>query len=110
MGKREGKIEKALVARIKAIGGRVRKAKWIAWRGCPDRRLMLPSEYRRHLAVWMNEPRHSAQNPWVECKAPGVELEDYQAREHRKMRELGELILVIDSQEQIDRFFPLVLP
>ena len=109
MGKREGKIEKALVRRIKDIGGEVRKAMWIAHRGCPDRRAMIPKLWREHLRwVLPASANANGQNPWVECKATGEPLEDYQEREHKKMRRHGELVLIIDTLEDIDRYFPLV--
>lgn len=106
MGKREAQIEKALVKRIEAIGGEIRKAQWIGRRGCPDRRVMLPRPWRQHLAKSHLDFDLGVQNPWVECKAPGEELEDHQAREIRRMREHGELVLVIDSLDQIERYFP----
>lgn len=116
MGKREGKVENALVKRIEAIGGLIRKAQWVGRRGCPDRFVMLPTDRRRvylisrleddGLATAIDRPR----NPWVECKATGEPLDGHQEREIRRMRSRGELVLVIDSQEQIDRYFPLVLP
>lgn len=111
MGKREGKIEKALVARIEAIGGQIRKAQWAGRRGCPDRFVMLPSRHREYLSVRAGSVLHAhlRRNPWVECKAAGEVLDGHQEREIQRMRALGELVLVIDSLEQIDRYFPLEL-
>lgn len=92
---RESVIEKALVARIKALGGEIRKVSWIGRRGAPDRFVMLPSPHR---------------NIWVELKATGVAVEDHQIREHRRMRALGELVVVIDRIAEIDIWFPLPKP
>lgn len=103
MGKPEAQVEAYLVKRIKAIGGEIRKAQWIAHRGCPDRRAMLPKPWRLHLHCMF---RTGFQNPWVECKAPGEELEEHQVREINRMRNHGELVLVIDSREDVDRYFP----
>lgn len=107
MGKREGKIEKALVERIGAIGGHIRKAQWVGRRGCPDRFVMLPYSRRSKLASVLRMA--ATQNPWVECKATGELLDGHQEREIQRMRALGELVLVIDSLEQIDSYFPLEL-
>lgn len=83
---RESEIEQYAVKKVKARGGQIRKVKWIGRRGAPDRRIMLP---------W--------RCCWVEFKAPGEELEDHQAREHERMIELGEDVIVIDSFEGVDR-------
>ncbi|CAB4198819.1 VRR-NUC domain containing protein [uncultured Caudovirales phage] len=110
MGKPEGRIEKALVARIKAIGGEIRKSVWVGKRGCPDRFVMLPTRHRVHVVTVAEGLGRWVRNPWVECKAPGEPLEDHQEREHKKMRDRGELVLVIDTLALIDRYFPLVVP
>jgi hypothetical protein len=89
---RESIIETALVKRIKSFGGEVRKVNWIARRGAPDRYVMLPGPQK---------------NVWVELKATGVKVEDHQAREHERMRLCGEIVIVIDSLEAIDKWFPL---
>jgi hypothetical protein len=39
---------------------------------------------------------------WVELKAPGVEPEPYQLREHARMRALGQRVEVIDSIEAVE--------
>lgn len=78
---RERDVEAYLVARVRAMGGQVRKARWIGRNGAPDRRVMLPG-------------RSPA---WVELKAPGKRPTAQQLREHARMRLLGEVVLVIDS-------------
>lgn len=83
---RESQIEKHLVARVKALGGEVRKATWIGRAGAPDRRVMLPGKAP----------------VWVELKAPGVKPEAHQIREHNRMRRLGERVVVIDSIESVE--------
>lgn len=85
---RESTIEQYLVDQVKALGGEVRKVKWIGRRGAPDRRVMLPER-----GGW-----------WVELKRPGMDAEDHQLREHTRMRKMGERVLVIDSKEDVDLF------
>lgn len=92
---RERDIERHLVKRVKEQGGEVRKVTWIGRRGAPDRLVMLPSEY----PAFMQQKGHTI---WVELKAPGVEPESYQLREHARMRALGQRVEVIDSIEAVE--------
>jgi hypothetical protein len=78
---RERDVEAYLVARVRALGGEVRKARWIGRSSAPDRRVMLPGRAPT----------------WVEVKAPGKRPTAHQLREHARMRSLGEVVLVIDS-------------
>jgi hypothetical protein len=91
---RESTIERYLVRRVKALGGEVRKVKWIGRRGAPDRIVMLPDP----------GPGNGTFNNawWVELKAPGVEPESHQKREHKRMRKMGQRVVVIDSIEGVD--------
>ena len=94
---RERDIERQLVARVKALGGEVRKVKWIGRRGAPDRIVMLPvppgtGGYRAPI--------------WVELKATGVKPEAHQVREHQRMREMGQRVVVIDSIEGVEELLP----
>lgn len=82
---RERDIEKYLVERVKAIGGEVRKVKWIGRRGAPDRLVMLPGK-----------------TLWVELKAPGEKAKPHQVREHERMRRTGQRVEVVDSFERVD--------
>lgn len=84
---KERDIERALVRRVKALGGEIRKAAWVGRAGAPDRRVMLPG----------------LPPVWVELKAPGEVPTAQQVREHNRMRRLGELVEVIDSLEAIDK-------
>jgi hypothetical protein len=83
---RERDIEAYLAKRVKAMGGEIRKVRWIGRNGAPDRLVMLP----RGRAIW------------VELKAPGVEPEDHQLREHERMRKVGQRVVVIDSLEGVE--------
>ncbi|NYT44576.1 VRR-NUC domain-containing protein [Alcaligenaceae bacterium] len=39
---------------------------------------------------------------WVELKAPGEKAKPHQAREHERMRRMGQLVVVIDSIEGVE--------
>jgi len=82
---REGDIEQYLVDRAKALGGEVRKVKWIGRHGAPDRLVMSPGK-----------------TLWVELKAPGEKPKPHQAREHERMRKMGQRVVVVDSFERVD--------
>ena len=82
---RESKIEAHLVQRVKALGGEVRKVKWIGRNSAPDRLVMIKGN-----------------SFWAELKAPGEKPTPAQTREHERMRRMGQRIEVIDSIEQIE--------
>lgn len=82
---RESKIEAYLVQRVKALGGEVRKVKWIGRNSAPDRIVMLPDN-----------------TFWTELKATGEKPTAAQIREHKRMRDMGQRVEVIDSIEQIE--------
>lgn len=86
---RESAIESYLVARVKALGGEVRKVQWIGRKGAPDRLVMLPSLLLDRTI-------------WIELKAPGEKAKPHQAREHARMRAMGQRVEVIDSFEGVD--------
>ena len=96
---RESTIEKHLVARVKALGGEVRKVQWIGRRGAPDRLVMLPASWkgRKTSGFW-----DSDKTIWVELKATGVAPDAYQLREHVRMRKMGQRVVVIDSIEGVE--------
>ena len=82
---RESDIEDYLVRRVKAMGGEVRKVRWIGRRGAPDRLVMMPTA-----------------TIWVELKAPGKAPEAHQLREHERMRSLGQRVEIIDSLQSVE--------
>ena len=90
---RESIIEKHLVRRVKELGGEVRKVKWIGRRGAPDRLVMLPP----HAYI---DDAHCC--IWVELKATGIKPEPHQLREHKRMRKMGQRVVVIDSIEGVE--------
>lgn len=92
---RESDIEKYLVKQVKAAGGEVRKVQWIGRPGAPDRLVMLPP--RDQYAPFAHDV-----TIWVELKAPGKKAESHQAREHERMRKMGQRVVVIDSLAGVD--------
>lgn len=114
---REAIVEQHLVKRVKALGGEVRKVKWIGRRGAPDRIVMLPAyselarggritatEVREAMAAALTGRLHQPTTAWVELKRPGEVAEDHQAREHERMRKMGQQVVVLDSIEAVDKF------
>lgn len=97
----EAKIEKYLVNQVKALGGEVRKVKWVGRRGAPDRLVMLPGVtkvlHRNFPPLWTPPA-----TIWVELKAPDKVPEPHQAREHERMRKMGQRVEVIDSMGGVD--------
>ena len=82
---RERDIEDYLVRRVTAMGGEVRKVRFIGRRGAPDRLVMLPGR-----------------TIWVELKAPGKVAAPHQVREHERMRGMGQWVEVVDSFHGIE--------
>lgn len=125
----ERDVEAYLVARAKALGGEVRKVQWVGRRGAPDRLVMLPSSaspWAFSLAAPLERtaiPERDIEGDlvacakalggevqwvgrratiWVEVKAPGEKVKPHQAREHARMRCLGQRVEVVDSFDQVD--------
>ncbi|QII84203.1 VRR-NUC domain-containing protein [Bordetella hinzii] len=96
---RESQIENYLVRRVKELGGEVRKVKWIGRRGAPDRVVMLPPVASVANASGVSRfPR----TLWIELKAPGEKAKPHQAREHERMRAMGQVVVVVDSMDGVD--------
>jgi hypothetical protein len=95
---RERDIEQYLVERVKALGGEVRKLKWIGRHGAPDRCVWLPRESTGRT--------HGEPTLWVEIKAPGAKPEPHQKREHERMRAMGQRVEVVDSFERVEEILP----
>lgn len=97
---RESDIEKYLVKRVKELGGECRKIQFIGRPGAPDRLVMLPPP-RNDMGL-RSGPEKTI---WIELKAPGKKAEPHQAREHERMRKMGQRVVVIDSYESVDALF-----
>lgn len=96
---RESIIEKHLVKRVKELGGEVRKVQWIGRKGAPDRLVMLPL---RQVHTGGGVHYAAAMTVWVELKATDKKPEPHQLREHQRMREMGQWVVVIDSVEGVE--------
>lgn len=99
---RERDIEAHLVRRVKELGGEVRKVQWVGRASAPDRVVMLPllGRYGRYGSV---------RTIWVELKSPKTIVtfpadarERAQAREHKRMRAMGQCVEVIGTIEQVE--------
>lgn len=84
----ERDIEKALVARVKKLGGTCEKFTSPARRAVPDRLITLPG------GVII----------FVECKAPGKRPTLAQQRDHDKRRAMGCDVRVINTVEAANAF------
>lgn len=82
----EKTIETALVKRIKELGGKAYKFVSPSRRSVPDRLVLLPG----------------GRVIFVECKAPGKKPTQLQAAEHRRLRDLGFKVLVVDSLDGVN--------
>ena len=85
---RERDIEKYLREQVKAKGGIAYKWTSPGNSGVPDRLVMLPGR----------------PDIFVEVKAPGKRPTKIQLAQHRRIRDLGRCVLVIDSKEGVDDF------
>lgn len=104
---RERDVEAAFVERIEALGGETRKVKWIGRVAAPDRVAMLPGLREPGAFGPLHRVISYPATVWVELKATGEKPRLSQLREHKRMRALGQRVLVIDSLEAIDKHFPL---
>lgn len=84
----ESTIEKALVKRVKSLGGKCEKFTSPGRRSVPDRLVTLPGN----------------QIIFVELKAPGKIPTDGQLKDHSERRVLGCDVRVIDNLEDVERF------
>lgn len=92
--KRESDVEDYLLKRAKAIGAEVRKVKWLCRDKAPDRALFMPS----------------GTTFWVEVKSPSKgplfpsnAHERGQAREHEKLRRVGQVVVAVHNYHMVDQ-------
>lgn len=93
---KERDIERYLVQRVKAMGGEVRKVQWVGRAGAPDRVLML-GQWRFVGPVWVE-----LKNPQTIKTFPANAHERAQHREHERMRQLDQHVVVLGTFEQVD--------
>lgn len=95
---RESEIEKALTTGVKALGGEVRKVRWLDRRGAPDRLVLLPG---RDIQTSHNVVYAPAGVFFVELKATGKKPTKVQTREHARLMRYGLRVEVVDSLERV---------
>jgi len=91
---RESSIERYLVRKVKAAGGECRKFVTPGRRHAPDRLVLIPAG-----ATW--EESHIV---FVETKAPGKKARAGQRREHKRLRDMGFEVRVIDTKKLVGDF------
>jgi len=84
----EKTIERYLVNKVESLNGKAFKFNSVNNRAVPDRLCVFPYA----LLVF------------VECKAPGKKPTPLQRKVIKYFRERGQLVMVIDSKEQVDLF------
>jgi hypothetical protein len=84
----EKDIERALIAKVKTLGGTAEKFVSPQKRSVPDRLVILPG----------------GRIIFVELKAPGKHPTDNQSRDHERRRALGCDVRVIDNLEDVKEF------
>jgi len=91
------------VRRVKELGGEVRKIQWVGRIGAPDRVVMLPA------SPGVLDLDYPGNTVWVELKNPKTILtfphdarERAQAREHNRMRKMGQHVEVIGTIDQVE--------
>lgn len=97
----ERDIEKYLVRRVKKLGGEVRKVQWIGRNNAPDRVVMLPCD-GKYTDDWRPCIWVELKNPETIKTFPANAHERAQAREHQRMRALGQRVEVIGTLEGVD--------
>lgn len=83
---KEREISAYLNARVKELGGEIRRVRWLGRNNAPDKVILLPGV-----------------SAWVEEKATGKDAEAAQKREHHRLARAGMRVRVIASEEDVDR-------
>lgn len=87
---REASIESYLVRRAREEGDEVRKVKWIGRASAPDRLLLVRK-------IWVEVKR-----PGGKAKFPSDARERAQEREHKRLRDAGHRVEIVDSYEGVE--------
>lgn len=91
MARKEILNERYLKEQVELAGGLVRKVKWVAVNGAPDRLCLFP---------------RSGRHAYVEVKeaTQGWGLQGHQEREHLRMKASGMDVWVLATKTEIDAF------
>lgn len=84
---RESVIEDYLVGEVKKLSGEIRKLKWIARNGAPDRLVGFP---------------HKGCHFLIELKRPGKKPTKAQYREHERLRGIGFSVYWTSTKKGVD--------
>lgn len=99
---KERDIEKYLVKRVKELGGEIRKVQWVGRVGAPDRVVMVPKSFAQLKAGDLPSVWVELKNPETIKTFPANAHERAQAREHERMRKMGQRVEVVGTIEQVD--------
>jgi hypothetical protein len=94
---RESDVEAYLVAEVEKRGGVAEKFSSPAKRSVPDRLILWPG-------IKMSLSVVGAKVHFVECKAPGEMPTPAQLRDHKRRRDMGFHVWVVDSYESVDNY------
>lgn len=94
---RESSIESHLKWQVAAHGGATRKFKSPGRPNVPDQIVIWPEEAVCGIVA-------KAEIHFVELKAPGKKANSGQGREHKRLRNLGCTVLVLDTKDKIDNY------
>lgn len=87
----ERDVRKHLKARLKTLGGELRKCSWFPRGSAPDELVLVPAR-----------GGNASQHFLAELKRPGKEPTDAQWREIKLLRSYGLDVRVLDSREAVD--------
>ena len=109
----EGEVQAYGAEQLKKHGCLVRKISYEGRRGCPDQLVLVPE--RRHVTFHRPAVKTAvilgAGVLFIEYKkAPNIEPEPHQLREHERMRAVGADVRVIGSKEQVDALIKELFP
>ena len=88
----ENTVEEHLVKSVEAHGGRCPKLVDIGRRGFPDRTVLWPDAHGARMIQF------------IETKCPDGTVKPWQKRYHQDLRDMGFLVFVIWTKEQVDSY------
>lgn len=98
---RESTIESYLVEQCELYGATCEKFKSPGRKNVPDRLCTWPGQ---RFTEWGEARQHPADVDMVELKAPGKEPNDGQLRDHKRRRQMGQRVFVIDTKTGVDMY------